>query len=151
MTAKHRLTAAAIAALLLGCAEQRDSTDAARSYVREVTGDLKGRGRLLVTTSGVTTDGRIAKIRGTVQNSFDEPVEGVRYVVIVYEAGPTPKVLFRWQHEADTAIEPGERKAMSLNVESLYFGSSGGSRLRIDAQPVRLGSREMPPPEGWSN
>jgi len=151
MTRMHTLAAAVLAAMLPACAGQQRSDDEIRSYVREVTGDdLKSAGRLQVATSSLTTDGRVAKIRGTVQSTFDEPVDGVRYVVVVYDAGATPRVLLRWQHEADTVLAPGERKAMRLDVESLYFGAGGGVRFTVEAHPVKLGGREMPPPEGWN-
>jgi hypothetical protein len=150
MTARRRLAVAAVAALLWGCAEQKDtSLEAARSYIREVGGeDVKDAGRLQVSTTDVQTDGRIAKIRGGVQNTFDQQVEGIRYVVTIYENGPAAKVLDRWQHEADTTIEPGDRAPMRLDVESMYLLASGG-RFTILAVPVKLGGQPVPPPDGW--
>jgi len=151
MTATQKLAVAAIAALLSSCAEQRDPhTDAIRAYIREANGPAgKKPGRLQVSTTDVTSDGRIAKIRGQVQNKYDQPTAGIRYVVTLYTDGPPPKELDHWQREVDTTIEPGERKVMSLDVESMYFGRSGSTRFRIDAQPVKLGGQDMPPPEGW--
>ena len=142
---------AVVAALLWGCAEQKDtSVEAARSYVREVTGeDSKPAGRLTVSTTDVQSDGRIAKIRGGVQNKFDKQVEGIRYLVTIYENGPAAKVLDRWQHEADTTIEPGDRAPMRLDVESMYFGASGMGRMTIEAVPVKLAGQPVPPPDGW--
>ena len=153
MTKSAILPALAVVALLpASCTVQEDPrTAAARSYVREVTGDdLKGAGRLQISTNDVTTDGRFAKIRGTVENKFSEPVDGVRYVVTIYAAGTPPKVLARWKREVDTVIEPGERAAMRLDVESMYFGGAGRS-FNIEAQPVKVGTKSMPLPEGWSN
>lgn len=146
-----KLVLVGIAAVLAACATQDDAKiDAIRSYIREVNGDdMKGPGHLQVTTNDVTTDGRIAKVRGKVQNKFDETVYGVRYVVTIYHEGTPPRVVDRWQHEVDTTLEPGERSAMSLDVESMYFGSSGRVPFRIDAQPVKLADKDMPPPEGW--
>jgi hypothetical protein len=136
-------------ALLSACTQQDDAKiAAARSYVREVTGDdLKGPGRLQVSANGVTTDGRIGKLRGTVQNKFDETVYGVRYIVTIYRAGNPPRVLDRWQHEVDTTLDPGQRAPMTLDIESMYLTGSG--QFLLDARPVKLGSKEMPPPEGW--
>jgi hypothetical protein len=146
-----KLVLVGIAPVLAACATQDDAkVDAIRSYVREVTGDdLKGPGRLRVTTRDVTTDGRIAKVRGRVENKFDEPVYGIRYVVTIYQQGSPPRVVDRWQHEVDTTLEPGQRSAMRLDIESMYFGSQGPVPFNIDAQPVKVGSRDMPPPEGW--
>jgi len=77
MPISHAVAALASAALLTSCTIQEDPRAvAARSYVREVTGeDLKRPGRLEVHTTDVSTDGRFAKFRGYVRNKFDEPVE----------------------------------------------------------------------------
>ena len=151
MTARAKLAVAACAALLSSCAQEKSSSDdAIRAYMREVTGDdLKGSGRLQVSTNDVTTDGSFAKVRGLVENRFDDTVHGIRYVVTIYEYGNPPRVLERWQQEVDTSIEPGRRVALRLDVESMYFGRGGTSPFTIDAQPVKLGKKEMPPPEGW--
>jgi hypothetical protein len=146
-----RLVVVGLAAALSACAREEDAkVEAIRSYMREVTGDdLKGPGRLQVTTGDVTTDGRIAKVRGSVKNKFDESVYGIRYVVTIYQQGNPPRVLDRWQYEVDTTLEPGERSAMTLDVESMYFGSMGPVPFNIDAQPMKVGSKDMPPPEEW--
>ena len=139
------------ALMLCGCFEPEDSrTAAARSYIREVTGeDLKKSPCLQVATTDVSTDGRFAKIRGLVTNNFGETVHGVRYLVTIYEAGSPPRVLDRWQEEVDATIEPGQRSLMRLDVESGYFGSLGRRPIDIDAQPVTVGDTPMPPPAGW--
>ena len=151
MTARRRLAVAAAAALLWGCAEQKDtSVEAARSYIREVGGeDVKHAGRLEVSTSDLTTDGHVAKVRGGVVNKFDQQVDGIRYIVTIYENGPSAKVLDRWQHEADTTIEPGGRAPMRLDVESQYFGAIWGARFTIQAAPIKLAGQAYPPPDGW--
>jgi hypothetical protein len=150
MTARHALVAAAVAALLSGCSEQEDPhSEAIRSYINEANHGAKPAGRLQISTTDVTTSSQIAKVRGRVENRFDQPVNGIRYVVTIYSTGPPPKVLGRWQREVDTSLDPGEGKAMSLDVESMYFGQSGTTRFRIDAQPVKLGDQDMPLPEGW--
>jgi hypothetical protein len=142
---------AVVSALLFSCAAQEDPrTEAARSYVREVTGaDLPKPTGLQISTTDVTTDGRIAKVRGMVKNNFSETVHGVRYVVTIYQQGSPPRVLDRWQQQVDTAIEPGQRVAMRLDVDSMYFGSRGPVPFNIDAQPVAVGDQAVPPPEGW--
>jgi hypothetical protein len=149
---RYVLAGIACAALVCGCAQQKDpSIEAVRAYVREVTHDdvAASAGGLRVTANDVTTDGRIAKVRGRVENRYTETVHGIRYVVTLYEYGTALRVVDRWQHEVDTTLEPGQRCALSLDVESMYFGRSGRSPFIIDAQPVKLGSRDMPPPEGW--
>jgi len=151
MSTPRILVALASTALLAGCTIQEDPrTAAARSYVREVTGDdLKGSSRLQIQTTGVTTDGRFAKFRGYVRSKFDQPVDGVRYLVTLHGDAPDYKVLDRWQREVDTTIEPGERANMNLDVESMYFGSYGIRNVNIDAVPVKVGGNLVPPPPGW--
>lgn len=151
MQARRNLLIGSVAALLASCSYEQDAKDERiRSYIREVTGDdLKGPGHLQVSTNDVTSDGRVAKVRGTVENKFDQTVYGVRYVVTIYEYGSPPRVVDRWQREVDTTIEPGRRVMMRMDVEGMYFGRQGASPFNIDAQPVKVGDKEMPPPEGW--
>lgn len=151
MGAKHA-PAVAILALLSACTPERDAKlEAARAYIRETQGeDMKASaGGLRVTTNDVTTDGRVAKVRGRVQNKYDETVYGIRYMVTLYEYGDTLRVVDRWQREVDTTLQPGQGSMMRLDVESMYFGRSGASPFTIEAQPIKLGDKEMPPPEGW--
>jgi hypothetical protein len=105
---------------------------------------------LLVQTTGVVTDGRIAKIRGRVQNLSDKPVEGIRYTVkIVAMNGDPQRVLDTFQEEVDTCVAPSESAAMRLDVESMYFGSAGPVGFQVLATPRRLGGRDVEPPPGW--
>ena len=140
------------AAALAACTseEQAAKDERIRAYMREANGDTgKTPGSLQIAMpQGITTDGRYAKIRGTVQNKYDETVYGVRYMVVLYEGGTPPRVLDTWQREVDTTIEPGQRHALSLDAESMYFGRSAGT-FGVIAVPVRVGDKEMPPPEGW--
>ena len=148
MTACRMVAVAAVAALLWSCAAQKDtSVAAARSHVGGK--DAKHAGRLQVSTSDFSSDGHIAKIRGAVANTFDQQVEGIRYVVTIYENGPSGKILDRWQSEADTTIEPGDRAPMRLDVESAYFGANWKARFTIEATPVKLAGQPVPPPENW--
>ena len=154
MTARRELAAVAallLAALLSACTAQKDAkVEAAGAYAREVGGDdAKRAGRLQISTTDLTTDGRIARIRGSVENKFDRQVEGIRYLVTIYENGPAAKVLDRWRREVDTTIEPGERTAMRLDVESVYFATAGHTRFNIQAVPVKLAGQPYPPPDGW--
>ena len=139
----------AISAALLGCgASQGDAhRDAVRAYVRETTGDDMRHGGLRISTNSVTTDGRIAKMRGLVTNNYEEPVVGVRYVVTIYDDAGDP--LDVWRHEVDTTIAPGDRKMMRLDVESMYWGRTGGTRFEIVPNPVKVGERDVSPPPDW--
>ncbi|MEO8603012.1 MAG: hypothetical protein ABI629_10590 [bacterium] len=126
----------------------QDAQDAAiRDYVKEVTGDDLKIGQLRVTVGDVTTDGRYAHMRGTVENRYDQPVDGIRYLIEIFTAGESTKVLDSWQREVTTSLGPGERKRVSLDVTSMYFGSSGA--FDVIATPVKLGGKDMPPPPGW--
>jgi hypothetical protein len=151
MTARYTATMAMLA-LLAACTPERDAKlEAARAYIRETQGEemAASAGGLRVTTNDLTTDGRVAKVRGRVENRFEEPVYGIRYVVTIYEYGEPLRVVDRWQHEVDTTLQPGQRSMMRLDVESMYFGRRGSSPFTIEAQPVKLGDKEMPLPEGW--
>jgi len=134
-----------------GCSTSTNDAemDRIRAYAREVGGEDPEAGGLSVTTTDVTTDGRIAKVRGKVRNRFGATVDGMRYVVTIYEDGATPKVLDRWQRRVDTRIEPGGTVMMRLDVESMYFGRAGRTRFGIEAFPVALGDKTMPLPAGW--
>lgn len=140
-----------LCALLSACTMSTEDAemDKIRTYAREVSGDDSSRGTLSVTTTDVVTDGRLAKVRGKVRSRFKETVDGIRYVVTIYENGATPKVLDRWQRQVSTRIEPGGTVIMRLDVESMYFGRAGSTRFGIEAFPVALGDQPMPPPAGW--
>lgn len=148
-SARHAAIAL-LAGLLAACSAEQDAKDARiRAYVHDTTADLRPPGRLQVTVpEGIVSDGRIAKIRGTVQNRYDEPVHGIRYMVLMVEAGDDARVLDSWQREVDTELDPGERRMLRLEAESMYFGRSGG-RYVVVAEPVRVGDKDMPPPPGW--
>src|SRR4030095_3020723 len=116
MNARSILASCAFAAAVLAACsseEQAAKDERIRAYMREVNGtEGKAPGTLQIAMpNGVTTDGRIAKLRGTVQNKFDEPVYGVRYMVVVFQSGSPPRVLDTWQREVDTVIAPGERRS----------------------------------------
>jgi hypothetical protein len=144
----------ALVCLLAGCSgiDGNSKRDATRAYVKEVTGlsddDLAaGGGGLRVTVRDVTSDGRIATIRGRVENGYREPVEGVRYVVGFFAAGDPPRLLGTYQHEVDTTIEPGDATSITIEAESMYL--SGTGRFGVAATPVKLGGRDIPPPPEW--
>ena len=142
----------ALGLMAVSCASEPDPRIAsARDYITEVTGDdLKnGNGGLQITTTDVTSDGRYARFRGTVTNHFDQRVEGVRYVVTI--VGDNGKPLDTMQYEFETDIEPGRSRALKLDVESMYLGRTGRVPIMIDAAPVRVGGKDVPPPQGWKD
>jgi len=77
------------------------------------------------------------------------PLSGVCYVVSIDQDGPTPTVLDRWRVEADTTFEPGDRRMMRLDIESMDWGRSGGTRFNSEAMPVQLGGKDVPAPLEW--
>jgi len=151
MSARRTLAVAAVAASLWGCAAPKDTrVEAARTPVRAASGkDSKQAGRLQVSVSDFIIDGRIGRIRGTVANTFDQPIEGIRYVVTIFGKEPSEKLLDRWQSETDTTVEPGERVPMRLDVDSKYFGAELKARFTVQATPVKLAGQAVPPPDGW--
>jgi len=121
---------------------------AIRDYVKEVTGDDLEVGLLQVTVGDVTTDGRYARIRGSIVNRFDKPVEGIRYRVAIIGPGQPPRLLDLWRHDVDTTLGPGEEKHVSLDVTSMYFGSEG-SRFSALAFPIKLGGADFATPADY--
>lgn len=120
----------------------------ARSYIREVTGDDLKVGGLVVTVKRAGADGRHIRISGTVENRFDEPVDGIRYTVTLLAPGDPPRVVDTVRHQVDTTLAPGEDRAMRVEIENPIHASAAGG-FEIAATPVRLGGRDQPPPPGW--
>jgi hypothetical protein len=121
----------------------------AQEAARTPEGEHGGQPRsLVISTTDISTDGRHAKIRGQVENPFSERVDGLRYVVVLV-AGDDANLreLESIRRESDITLEPGQRRMMRLDVESMYF--AGGGRVLIGAFPKKLGGRDVPPPEGW--
>ena len=106
-------------------------------------------GRLRLRATEMTTTGAHAIIRGTIENTFDEPVYGVRYMVTVYDTRTSKKVDV-WQREVDATIKPGERAAVNLGVESQSM-LGRNTRLKVTAHAIKLGGTSIPPPAGWKN
>ena len=103
---------------------------------------------LPVSTTDITSDGRVAKIRGRVSNPYSEPVDGVRYIVTLRtDSGPGARTLDSFQEETSVQIAPGSSAMMRLDLQSMYFASASG--FSIIAVPRRLGGRDIPPPAGW--
>jgi ankyrin repeat protein len=93
---------------------------------------------LLVEVRSVTTDGRNAKISGRVTNALREPVHGIRYRVALM--GPDgQRVLDEFEREIRTTVEPGAHSRITLDLQSMYFGASGGGRFVVQAFPIRVG------------
>ena len=106
--------------------------------------------RLAVTVGTQATDGRIMRLRGTVRNQLDTTVEGLRLAMYVLShAGTDAQVLERFQREMSVTLAPGESTALRWDVESLYFGSSGG--FVVAAYPKRLGGSDVPFPSDWQH
>lgn len=106
-------------------------------------------GQLLVSANDITTDGRVARIRGRVENPCEEKVEGVRYVVVLLAGeGDEVRELDSFQFESDVTLDPHQPRMMRLDLQSMYFGSTPG-RFLVAAFPKKIGEREIPPPEGW--
>jgi ankyrin repeat protein len=102
---------------------------------------------LVIQLGDQKTDGRVMKIRGKVKNLNAESVHGIRYVVTFYD--PTgSRVLDSVQREVDTTIESEGGILLRLDVESMYL--SGGVRFTVNAFPIKVGDRELSPPDGWN-
>lgn len=101
---------------------------------------------LVARATGVMTDGRFAFIRGWVTNTYDQPVEGM-YVILRIVPVDSERELERIKKEMTVTLQPGARTILRLDVASMYFG--GQTRFIIEANPAKLGGKEVPPPEDW--
>lgn len=148
----RRAMAAGFATLLFAAcnAAPDPRVESARDYIKEVTGDdLKAGGGLRVTIRKAVADGRKIRISGVVENRYDQPVEGVRYTVLLVAPGDPPRVVDTIRQEsADTILDPGEDRAMRIEIENPIHASSSGG-FDIGAAPMRLGGRDVPPPPAW--
>jgi hypothetical protein len=116
--------------------------------VQHLGGDEPAAGALVVSTTDVLSDGRVAHVRGTIENRFAQRVEGIRYAVQISVPGEQARVLDTWRRQVSTALDPGEHKRLSLDVSSMY-ASGGRWQFRIIATPVKLGGKDISPPADW--
>jgi hypothetical protein len=95
------------------------------------------------------TSGSIMKLRGAIRNPTPDTVDGVRMLLRVYSgSGTSGQLRETLQRELDLHIPPGGSSPFHWDPQSVYFGQTAiGTDIR--AYPKRLGSQEMPPPEGW--
>ena len=105
-------------------------------------------GGLKVGVRKAVVDGRVLRVSGTVVNHYDKRVEGIRYTVEMAIPGSPPRIIDTARQESDTALDPGEAKAMSLEIENPIYASATGM-FSVDADPVKLGGAAVPPPVGW--
>lgn len=134
---------------------QRDAELAA--YTRQLAGITEeqagksaARNALSFHATDTTSDGRFATIRGTIANSSDEEVKGVRYVVrLLNFDGDFPRELESFQRELTLKVPPNGRRALHIEVESMYLGVTGGVRWAVNVRPVKFGNLEVEPPSGW--
>lgn len=101
---------------------------------------------LQVVTNDILTDGRNIKIRGVVVNPCADRVEGLRYLVRLFDR-PRTRELDRFRHEVETSIESGQRTAMAVDVSSMY--ASGGGTFVVEAYPAKLGEKVLDYPPDW--
>ncbi len=132
------LLIAAAAAGIAGCATAKP------------TGGAAPAGGLVIRMTDVQVTGQVAKVRGKVKNTYDQTVQGIRYLVQLWETtGDEPRLLDTYQHEVDTTVASGESKTMSLDIDSPYLAREDPTRFTIEATPKKLGRHDLPPPEGW--
>lgn len=140
------LTAACSAGTTLSTSDPE--IEAIRTYAREVSGDDLTVGRLRVRVSDISSDGRVARVRGKVTNTYDVPVAGIRYQVELYSAAGE-RVLDVYRREVDTTLAAGQTRRVVLDVSSQYL-SAAPIAFEVVATPVRLDGKPFPPPPGWT-
>ncbi|HSP99242.1 MAG TPA: hypothetical protein VL049_18625 [Candidatus Dormibacteraeota bacterium] len=105
-------------------------------------------GGLKVGVRKAVVEGSVLRVSGTVVNHYDRRVEGIRYTVVMAIPGSPPRIIDTARQETDTALDPGEAKAMSLEIANPIYASATGM-FGVDAVPVKLGGAAVPPPAGW--
>jgi hypothetical protein len=132
---------------LAGCASQPDpQVEAARQAQDEL--DARS-GGLRVTVSSAVSDGRYLRFAGRVENRFPQAVGGIRYTIRIIVPGTPPRVAETFHREARTSLGPGEDKILRLEIENPIHASGATWGYDIQAEPVRLGDEDVPPPPGW--
>src|SRR5262245_16522259 len=134
---RRRNTAVVAVCLLVGACHSvpQPATPHSLSTTGEITGSPVEDG-LSISTTDVSSDGRIAKIRGRVTNPYKADVDGIRYMIRIFTTGDQPRLLDTFQRESSDNIPPGESTMMRFDVESMYLGSVG--QLEIVAVPKKL-------------
>jgi hypothetical protein len=140
--------AVAAAGAFSGCSMEREKPIATPVFLQTVQQEEIA-SPLRVSTTDIAGDGRFMRIRGTVENTGSERVEGVRYLVLFLSDGQPPRILDTYQKETDVTLDPGERKGVSLDAESEYNGRTGFNPAAILATPVKQGGKAVPPPPQW--
>ncbi len=107
-----------------------------------------GSAALTVTVQRAIADGRYVHIDGRIENHFRDPVQGVRYTIRLISPGAPPRVLDTVYRESGISLDPGEDKVLRIRIENTIAASSSGL-FAIEADPVRLGDQDVPPPRGW--
>ena len=92
-------------------------------------------GALAIFTTDVLTDGGVAKIRGRVRNNYTQRVEGIRFEVVLLDAGSL-RLLDTLRQEVETALDPGQEAPLHLDMRSMYLGAE--PRFLVQAFPVKL-------------
>lgn len=96
-----------------------------------------------VQAPSLQTDGRVAKIRATVRNPYDEAALGIVYFIAIAN---NDKILEVVRRDSTGRIGPGGRIIARLDVESMYWGS-GSIFFQVFAFPTRMGNRDVVLPD----
>lgn len=135
-----------LAAVACGCSP-RDETATAPAMVL----DAAAANRLEVWVSDVASTGQVVRVRGNIQNRFDEEVVGVTYRVRFLSRKSDDAKVLQTEIIPRHALKlaPGDRKIVSLDVESMYVNLKAGANFQVDAWPMRLGGRPVELPSDW--
>ena len=105
-------------------------------------------GGVRVTVRKSVVEGNTLHISGTVVNHYDKRVDGVRYTVEMAIPGQPPRIVNTAYRESDLALESGEAKSMTLEIENPVYASATGM-FSVEAAPVKVGGTAVAPPPGW--
>jgi hypothetical protein len=141
------LLSIALASLAASCSTSNETAAPAAPTIARVKTSPDG--GLKVSTRKTTIDGQRLRILGSVVNRYDKPVDGVRYVVEMVIPGAPPRIIDTAQQEnTDLKLEPGQVHRIRIELERPVYSSTTGM-FSVEAAPIKLDGKPMPPPAGW--
>ena len=106
-------------------------------------------GGLRVSLRKTTVEGNRLRISASLVNRYDKPVDGVRYVVEMVIPGAPPRIIDTAQQDnTDMKLEPGQVQSIRIDLEKPVYSSTTGM-FTVEAAPIKLDGKAMPPPSGW--
>ncbi len=113
--------------------------------------DARGAEMLALEVADVASTGQVVRVRGHIRNLHGEEVRGVMYRVRFLSRKSSAARVLQTElvSRRGLRIEPGERKFVTFEVESMYVNLKAGANFQVDAWPMKIGDRTVEPPADW--